>query len=365
MTCGVSCGAQLAFAGKGTVAITADDDHDGTFTVVASHADAAQYYHNVQWVDADGDATPELLVATTNFSDAGDEQLVDRYDGVAITTAFDLRTIDDGSGGTPWRRYLPITISSGDYDGDGALDLAWIGTFPSFQVARGRGMLRFESGPQGSAGPPDLSNPIADGVGWGDVDGDGDDDLAIVTDTQLYILTSDHHALTPTAPIAMPGRTYWGAWADADGDGKLDLALAGNAFARVYKNSGAALDPTPIFELDGPQFYGGAWTDLDGDGKLDLALTVNDGKLGVYLNQGATFATTPVWTSIEDQTAPVIVSADVDGDHDLDLIVANHAPRPSRIYVNLGDESYDLATVQLPAQDYESVSPTARTAPTR
>jgi hypothetical protein len=361
MICKVSCGAQLAIATKGAVSILADDDHDGTFTVIASHANAAEYYHDVQWVDADGAAPPELLVGTANFSDAGDEQLVDRFDGKAITTAFDLRTLTDGSGGTPFARYLPIVIGSGDYDGDGAIDFAWIGSYPAFQTVHGRGSLRFEVGPMGAAGPPDLANPIGQGIGWGDVDGDGDDDLALATETQLFVLTSDHHALAPGAPIPLPSKPYWGAWGDYDGDGKLDLALAGDTYARVFHNRGGALDPKPIFALDGPHFYGGAWTDVDGDGTLDLALSENDGKLRVYRGTGATFSTQADWSSLEDQAANQIVSADVDGDHRLDLVLANHQPYLPRVYTNRGDLSYDVTPLSLPAADYESVSATDRT----
>src|SRR5207244_4108962 len=66
--CQVACGRQIAFAGKGVVAVVADDDGDGTFTVVASTGTAGHPYAEVRWADLDGDATPELVIATADLN---------------------------------------------------------------------------------------------------------------------------------------------------------------------------------------------------------------------------------------------------------------------------------------------------------
>jgi hypothetical protein len=360
LLCGAGCGRQLAFAGKGAVDVVADDDRDGTFTVATTIGAAAQFYARVQWADLDGDATPELVVATSNLGDAGDEQWIDHYDGTTLSTVVDVRSVMK-AGRTPWVRFSALAISIGDYDRDGYADLAWFGTYPAFLIAHNRKALQLELGPEGSMGPPDVVNPIADGVGWGDVDGDGDDDLALMFDNNLWVLRSDHDQLVPAWNVALPDRPYWGAWGDVDGDGKLDLAIAGNGFARIFRNAGTELDKTPVWMLDGPQYYGGTWIDVDRDGDLDVVVSENQGKLRLYLNDAGVMQTKPAWSSLEDQETPTVVAADVDGDGDLDLVVANHQPFPSRIYLNDGDQTFSVGSLSLPAISFEGVSATART----
>jgi FG-GAP-like repeat len=363
LLCPQQCGRQLAFAGKGVVSIVADDDRDGVFTVVSSTGTASQFFGPVEWADLDGDATPELLVTTSNLAAAGDEQSVDHYDGRTIAAGFDLRTITTDASRTPWVNYSALALSVGDYDKDGYADVAWLGTFPSFLVAHNHHDGRFTLGPEPPAAPPDLVNPIVDGVGWGDVDSDGDDDLAIAFDNTVWILIADHDRLQPTWTTAIPSRPYWGAWGDVDGDGKLDLVVVGDGFGRLWRNRGAGLDPTPVWSVDGTQFYGGTWIDVDRDGDLDLALTVHTGKLQLYLNDHGVMQTTPVWSSLEDNEAPAIGAADVDGDKDLDLVIANQQPYPPRIYLNDGDQTFSLGQITLPANNYDGVAATARTAP--
>src|SRR5262249_39680559 len=153
-------------------------------------------------------------------------------------------------------------------------------------------------------------SPILYGGGWGDVDGDGDDDLAVGFDDNVWILTADHDRLTPTWNVALPGRPYWMGWGDVDGDGNLDLGAVGDGFARLWRNTGTGLDKTPVWSIDGTQFYGGTWIDVDGDGDLDLMVNVHTGKLQLYLNDGGVLQKTPVWSSLEDNDPPAVIAAD-------------------------------------------------------
>ena len=366
LACAMPCGRQLALVGGSAIDVLADDAGTGAFSVVTTAGDAGQHYADVQWADLDGDDVPELVVSTADLDNQGDEQSIDHYDGTSITTAFDVRTALDAQGETPFEHSSFLAISVGDFDGDGWADSAWIGTYPTFETLHNRRELSFEVGPAGTTGPPDLVNPIGGGIGLGDVDGDGVDELAVIVDNTLYVLEAGPDHFTATASIPLPGEPFWGAWGDLDGDGKLDLAVAGRGYATVFRNTGTALSSTAAWSIAGLQFYGGAWIDVDGDGDLDLAVTEYDGRLHVYRNDNGTLGTTPEWSSLEDQEAPRVLAADVDGDGDLDLVVANHLPYPPRLYLNHEhDGTFELGTLTAPAQAYESVSSCARTAPTR
>jgi len=177
----------------------------------------------------------------------------------------------------------------------------------------------------------------------------------------VIVLTGDRGAFAVAQDLAIPATPRWGAWGDLDGDGRLDLAVTGDGFARVFHNRGADLDPTPVMTRDGTSYTAGAWLDADGDQDLDLALAEAPGKLRVFASDGGVLGTTPLWSSLEDQDTASILAADVDGDHDVDLVVASHAASPSRLYRNQGDKTFVTAALMVPSTGFEHVSATART----
>jgi len=78
----------------------------------------------------------------------------------------------------------------------------------------------------------------------------------------------------PQVNWAPDADTYSVAWGDMDGDGDLDLA-SGNVegLNKVYRNDGGVLQDTPAWQSAASDYTVSlAWGDMDNDGDLDLAV---------------------------------------------------------------------------------------------
>ncbi len=135
-----------------------------------------------------------------------------------------------------------------------------------------------------------------------------------------------------------PGRSDKGiGWADVDGDGDLDLAIgASSAPTVLYPNLAGSLGHTPVWEAEASYFgcQDLAWGDVDGDGDPDLAtIHFGNGHARVYLNLGGVLSTTPSWTYDCSSSATAIAWGDVNGDGHLDLAVGT-ARQPVMVFLN-------------------------------
>jgi len=281
------------------------------------------------WGDWDNDGDLDLAIANDN---SGQPSRVYRNDSGTLVDA--------------WQSNSKKTkdVAWGDWDGDGYLDLAFANDGQVNQVYENLGPgsgSRLPSQPNWTSTPAKKSMSVA----WGDVDGDGDLDLAFANEGQQNRIyenlspasgTSAPLAQTSTHFSARTKKSMALAWGDWDGDGDLDLIVANKEQTEyLYENTGNS--PSLDWESSSAWSSAGlALGDVDGDGDLDLAVANSDSAEPdlVFLNNGGTFSSNADWTG-GNTASQAVAWGDVDGDGDLDLAVAV-ANGPNLLYENLG-----------------------------
>jgi len=229
--------------------------------------------------------------------------------------------------------YPPPTYAAGDVDGDGDLDLA-VGLHGDSLA-----VLLNERGRLSEKASWRVEEPMSFGaLAFGDWNNDGDPDLAVALDdapNRLYDNRGGSFELVWRSNESDQSKSV--AWGDWDGDGDLDLAVGNshNEPNRLYENSAGDLQlgwtsPSADSTVDL------AWADWDGDGDEDLAVANLDGPNRIFSSIGG--GPDLLWTSPVADPTRSISWHDWDGDGLLDLVVGNEGRNPERVYRNLGPE---------------------------
>ena len=269
--------------------------------------------------DVNGDNMSDVLIANIGRGDADS-------DGVEILFGRGEYRFSAPQG------YFPKTgmsaIAVGDFNNDDRLDVV-AGGYRDNSVLNI--LLGTPSGLAVSAVSPPL-NFAPQSISAGDVDGDGDDDLAVASQgsSKLAFYHGD-----PTAVLVHDGdltaftRSHQVVYHDFDGDSKLDLVIAtdeGIEFLRRGSPASYAL-VGKIDLTESPRSL--AIGDLNGDGLQDLVVSASDANAvyQLYSRGGFTYS-----APIRLETAPspsrsaqATAIADFDKDGRLDLAVGHYA----------------------------------------
>jgi hypothetical protein len=308
---------------------------NGTFTDVTKESGVgdAQWSAGAAFFDYDRDGDLDLFVANyLDFTIAGNKRCNDSLGARDYCSPRAYRPVpdrlyrNDGKG-----RFTDVTesagvnkadgaglgVATGDYNGDGWLDLyvandatpnqLWInqknGTFKDEGLLSGSA-LNAAGNPEGSMG-----------IASGDFDLDGDEDLFVtnIVGETFVLYANDGHGSFDDARarvgLAAPTAAFTGFgtdWFDYDNDGWLDLFIANGAVNiieaqrgqkfpfkmrnQLFRNTGKArFEQTS--KAGGPAFErldigrAAAFGDIDNDGDVDVVTTNNNGPVELLLNQ--------------------------------------------------------------------------------
>jgi hypothetical protein len=236
----------------------------------------------------------------------------------------------------------PYGVSLGDIDGDGDLDIAVTNPYPdniSILINNGSGSFTIKGNVYVGVDPY--------GISFGDIDGDGDLDIAVanLSSYNVSILTNDGSGnFTLKGNVGVGSGPYSLSFGDIDGDGDIDIAVT-NYYS--HNVSILANDGSGNFTLKGNVGVGSypwgiSFGDIDGDGDIDIAVTnyyshnvsilANDGSGNFTLRGNVGVGSYPWGISF----------GDIDGDGDLDIAVANRYSYNVSILTNDGSGNFTL-----------------------
>jgi len=209
-----------------------------------------------------------------------------------------------------------------DIDNDGDQD--WAINYRTTESYKDGWKPRVEifSGHSINSGRPDgfdiESGEVKYNIDWVDVDSDGDLEI-LVCKFHCEIWTPSRF---PTIVWSWEGDSTAitsSAISDFDEDGDLDLAIGTQKNIYIFSNytKNEILYDEPTFILDNKNTRFLHWADIDGNGWLDL-LTGNDGKDQIFGNFNGDLSL--VWKSDSSSKTNFILTADIDLDGDLDII---------------------------------------------
>lgn len=311
----------------------------------------------VAWGDYDNDGDLDLAIS----GNAGYAYLTVLYrnDGVSGFTNSGNSLVGAIHGSLAW----------GDYDNDGDLDLVVTG---DANFGLGRITKIYTNNGNGSLSDSGISltGVQESSVSWGDYDNDGDLDLVIsgltgatstTGITKLYENTGDGN-FSENTNVSLTDVGYSAvAWADYDNDGDLDLVISGldssdNPVTTLYTNQadGSFSSSTPFANVSRSSLE---WADIDDDGDLDLLLSgfnASSNPVTILYENGENNVFTDSGQSLTDVLSGSSTFGDYDNDGDLDLVFSGALDVSATsvttiLYENDGSGSFSDSQIPLEA----------------
>jgi hypothetical protein len=342
-----------AFTGSGTVFVLLNQGA-GAFIPNRIHA-VGTYPYSMTSGDFNGDGAVDLATADNGCAYCGEPV----PGGISV-----LLSIGDGSF-APAVRYasdaFPSFILAADFNADGKTDLAAShgGNF-NLSALVGGGLWVLLNRGDGTFREPDMYDTAGYSLLAADLDGDGNDDLAVPTlgtwdgaayrETGIWVhLNKGNGTFEQAAKYPAGDYPFSLTAADLNRDGRFDLLSANerSGDVSVLLNQGHGfLGPTSYPVGISPRSVIAA--DLDGDLDMDVAaatygttdFSLTDTSVAVLLNDGDGKLKAAARYGIHSGYADSLSAADSNGDGRLDLIVASQVSDRVALLLNKGDGSF-------------------------
>ena len=181
----------------------------------------------------------------------------------------------------------------------------------------------------------------------GDLDGDGDIDLAVTGWYTVSVLLNLGDRMFSDAVSYSVGKSPFSVYGgDFNGDGDMDLAVCSASYHRVdilLNNGNGSFAEAVGYKVEHDEPHSVYPCDLDGDQDIDLAIAAywgDGGSVRVLLNRGDGSFSEPIIypAGIEPVS---IYAGDLDGDGDADLAVTNR--KSNDVSVLYGTWAPDIA----------------------
>ena len=308
------------------------------------------------YTEVSTDIIPAFFSAVdfADYDNDGDQDLA----LIGVADGFiDVADIFQNNNGT----YTPIeagippmhmgAVSWADYDNDGDYDLLCAGQ--DYGMNAFAEIYENENGtftPAGAGLPAGFWNSI----GWGDMDNDGDLDLAFswyannMANSAIF-RNDDGQFIDINA--GLPGLTAGSMeWADYDNDGDADLLVTGTPtdFATtpvmLFRNDDGIFNDSETEFMDCAWYNNVLWDDADSDGDQDIVYVGDDGSdyyLVIYFNtdDGFELMNTGLEGVRTSNGNSSMVTGDIDNDGDNDVVMTGDDPNyihSTKIYLNDG-----------------------------
>jgi len=286
--------------------------------------------------DFNGDGTLDLVAANTGSNNVS--VLLGNGDGTFQAAV----SYPAGSG--------PRSVTSGDFNGDGKLDLAvtWAsqsGASSGVSVLLGNGDGTFQAAVSYSVGPFGTSTPFS--VTTGDFNGDENLDLVTANNSNSVSVLLGNGDGTFQAAVRYPAgdgpRSV--TTGDFNGDGKLDLAVANersnNVSVLLGNGDGTFLSAVNYSVGTSPSSLTSG--DFNGDGKPDpVVANLYSHTVSALLGMGDGIFQPAVSYGVGPNPSSV-TGGDLNGDGKLDLVTVNSDNNSVSVLLGNGDGTFQTA----------------------
>ena len=288
--------------------------------------------------DLNGDGTPDLVTVSSGSGDNLSVQLGLGNGSYSNPVVYDL----DGD---------PVDVALADLDGDGVVDAVTANSFNnsvSFLQGSGSAILGAELRTAfGDTGSPDRPEALV----AGDFDGDGAPDIALqmVGRVQVMLGAGGGTLAAPSLVVNSLGAHSAVASADLDGDGSVDIAsLEADRVRGSFGSGSGTFGSEVILASSTNKLCALGVGDVNGDGLPDL-VAAGGAVAQAYLGVGAGAFGPAILTGVGMSVRSLDLS-DLDGDGVLDLITANEVSDDVSVRLGVGDGSF-IAGADYPAGD--------------